>query len=201
MVTRWRDEIGLGDIPFYAVEIAPYEYDSPAETGKSPYLREAQWKAVSMIPNADMICINDLVEPYERYNIHPAQKEAVGRRLCDLALNKTYGKKQFLAGSPRYKSHRTEGDKMLVAIESPNDGVCRNYDIVGFEIAGADGVFHPAENVNFRWQTNEVEPVVACCPCAGRCSLLFPRFPARHAPRRQLPPSHTFFYSAVGRRL
>ena len=47
MVTRWRDEIGLGDIPFYAVEIAPYEYDSPAETGKSPYLREAQWKAVS----------------------------------------------------------------------------------------------------------------------------------------------------------
>ena len=46
---------------------------------------------------------------------------------------------------------------MLVAIESHNDGVCRNDDIIGFEIAGADGVFHPAENVNFRWQTNEVE--------------------------------------------
>lgn len=157
MVTRWREEIGLGDIPFYAVEIAPYEYDSPDEDGKSAYLREAQWKAVSMIPNADMICINDLVEPYERHNIHPAQKEAVGRRLCDLALNRTYGKKQFLAGSPRYKSHRTEGDKLLVAIDSPNNGVCRNYDIRGFEIAGTDGVFYPAKDVNFRWQTNEVE--------------------------------------------
>ncbi len=159
MITRWRDDIGLGDIPFYAVEIAPYEYNDPSNQGApeaAPLLREAQWKAVSMVPNADMICINDLVEPYERYNIHPADKESVGRRLCDLALNKTYGKKQFLAGSPRYKSHRIEGNKVWVAIDSPNDGVCRNYDVIGFEVAGADKVFYPADDVTFHWQTNEM---------------------------------------------
>lgn len=155
MVRHWREEIGIGDIPFYAVEIAPYEYGGD----QSPYLRQAQWKAVKMIPNADMICINDLVEPNERYNIHPGNKEAAGRRLCDLALNKTYGKKQFMAGSPRYKGYRCDGDRIIVAIESPNKGICSNYDIRGFEIAGDDGVFHAVdpEDVVFLWQTNEFQ--------------------------------------------
>lgn len=156
MVERWRKEIGLGDIPFYAVEIAPYQYDNPIEQGRSAYLREAQWKAVEMIPNAEMICINDLVEPYERYNIHPGNKSDVGKRLGDLALNKTYGKKQFLAGSPKYKSHRIVDGEVWVSIDSPNHGICRNYDIVGFEVAGADKVFYPADSVRFEWQTNEM---------------------------------------------
>ncbi len=156
MVKLWRDEIGIGDIPFYAVEIAPYQYGDSNETGKAPFLREAQWKAVEMIPNSDMISINDLVKPYERFNIHPGNKEAVGRRLCDVALNKTYGKKQFLAGSPRYKSHRFKDGAAWVAIDSPNDGICRNYDIQGFEVAGPDKVFHPADSVWLHWQTNEM---------------------------------------------
>lgn len=156
MVKLWRDEIGLGDIPFYAVEIAPYQYGDPNEVGRSPFLREAQWKAVELIPNSDMISINDLVKPYERYNIHPGNKEAAGRRLCDLALNKTYGKKQFLAGSPKYKSHRFVDGAAWVSIDSPNDGICRNYDISGFEIAGPDKVFHPADSVWLHWQTNEM---------------------------------------------
>ena len=157
MVERWRAEIGLGDIPFYAVEIAPYQYDNPIEQGKSAFLREAQWKAVEMIPNADMVCINDLVEEFERHNIHPGNKADVGKRLGDLALNKTYGKGQFLAGSPRYKSHRFEDGAAWVAIDSPNNGICRNYDIRGFEVAGPDKVFYPADDVFFKWQTNEVK--------------------------------------------
>ena len=157
MVERWREDIGLGEIPFYAVEIAPYQYDNPIEQGRSAFLREAQWKAVEMIPNADMICINDLVEEYERHNIHPGNKADVGNRLGDLALNKTYGKKQFLAGSPRYKSHRFENGSAWVAIDAPNHGICRNYDIRGFEVAGADKVFHPADDVFFQWQTNELK--------------------------------------------
>lgn len=151
MVERWRSEIGLGDIPFYAVEVAPYDYES----GDGPYLREAQWKAVEMIPNAGMISTNDLVKPYERFNIHPADKATAGKRLCDLALAKTYGRTQFPVRSPRYKSHRFEGREAWVAIDAPDGGVCRNYDIRGFEIAGPDRVFHPAE-ARFVWQTNEV---------------------------------------------
>lgn len=156
MVKRWREEIGLGDIPFYAVEIAPYQYDDPNEKGRAPFLREAQWEAIKMIPNSDMITINDLVKPFERYNIHPGDKAKAGCRLCDLALNKTYGKKQFLAGSPKYKSHRFINGEAWVAIDSPNFGICRNYDIQGFELAGADQVFHPADSVWLHWQTNEM---------------------------------------------
>lgn len=162
MITRWRSDIGLGDIPFYAVEIAPYQFGPVYEPGKAspteggPQLREAQWKAVSLVPNAAMISTNDLVQPFERFNIHPGDKEAVGRRLSELALNKTYGKKQFMVNNPRYRSHRVDGDKMIVAIQSDQNGVCRNYDIRGFEIAGEDRVFYPAEKADFMWQTNEV---------------------------------------------
>lgn len=156
MVKLWRDEIGLGDIPFYMVELAPYQYGDPQEVGRSAFQREQQWKALELIPNSDMICINDLVKPYERYNIHPGDKKHVGYRLGDLALNKTYGRKQFLAGSPKYKSHRFVGDEAWVSIDSPNDGICRNYDIRGFELAGDDRVFHPADTAWLNWQTNEI---------------------------------------------
>ena len=155
MVTRWRKDIGEGDIPFYAVEIAPYEYDVN-NPDVAPLLREAQWKAVTMVPNADMICTNDLIEPFERFNIHPSRKAEAGKRLCDLALNKTYGKTQFPAQSPRYKSHHVQDGAVWVAIETGPYGICRNYDIRGFEVAGADKVFHPADSVWLNWQTNEI---------------------------------------------
>lgn len=155
MINRWRSDIGEGDIPFYAVELAPYLFDSQNGTG-GPLLRKAQWDAVAMVPNADMISINDLVEPYERFNIHPSRKAEVGHRLCDLALHKTYGKTQFPCQSPKYKSHRTQDGAVWVAIETGPDGICRNYDIRGFEVAGADKVFHPADSVWLHWQTNEI---------------------------------------------
>ncbi len=155
MITRWRNDIGEGDIPFYAVEIAPYEYDVN-NPDVAPLLRQAQWEAVAKVPNADMICTNDLIEPFERFNIHPSRKAEAGKRLCDLALNKTYGKKQFPVQSPRYKGHRVQDGAVWVAIETGPDGICRNYDIRGFEVAGADKVFHPADSVWLHWQTNEI---------------------------------------------
>lgn len=155
MVRNWREEIGLGDIPFYQVEIAPYDYDGDQDE-KAPLLRRAQWEAAGMIPNSGIICINDLVAPYERHNIHPGNKKGVGHRLANLALNKNYGKKQFLCEHPRYRSHEVKGPEVWVAIDSPSDGVCRNYDIRGFEVAGKDGVFHTADKVWLHWQTNEL---------------------------------------------
>lgn len=156
MVKHWREQIAIGDIPFYSVEIAPYEYGDPSETGKAPLLREAQRKAIERIPNSGIISTNDLVKPHERFNIHPSDKASAGKRLCDLILNKTYDKKQFPAQSPIYKSHRFKDGAAWVAIDSPCDGICRNYDIQGFEIAGPDKVFHPADSVWLHWQTNEM---------------------------------------------
>lgn len=156
MVEHWRKEIGEGEIPFYSVEIAPYDYGSPDGKEWAPLLREAQWQATGIIPNSGIICTNDIVKPYERFNIHPSDKATPGKRLAELALNKTYGKSRFPVISPRYKSHKFEEGAAWVAIDSPSDGICRNYMIDGFEIAGRDKVFHPADSVWLHWQTNEL---------------------------------------------
>lgn len=156
MVERWRKELRRGDIPFYAVEIAPYDYDSPEQDNKAAYLREAQWKSLDLIPESGMIGTNDLVKPYERMNIHPGDKANVGHRLASLALNRTYGKKQFLCNSPRYAGHKVKGNEVWVAIDAKDNGICRNYDIRGFEVAGRDRKFYPADNARLNWQTNEI---------------------------------------------
>lgn len=90
MVNLWRENWNNLDLPFYFVEIAPYQY---GEADLATYLREAQFKAQKLIPNSDMISTNDLVETYEVKNIHPRNKVDVGKRLAFMALNKTYGYK------------------------------------------------------------------------------------------------------------
>ena len=123
---------------------------------KAAYLREAQFKAQSLIPNSAMISTNDLAEPYERHNIHPGNKAPVGRRLSYLALNLTYGMKQIACFSPQYKAVEMEGNQAFISLDHIEMGICRNYDIRGFEIAGEDRVFYPADTVWVRWQTNHI---------------------------------------------
>lgn len=155
MVELWRKEIGLGDIPFHYVEIAPYDYDGDQDEC-GPLLREQQYKAQSLIPNSFMISTNDLVEDYELHNIHPSQKRTVGERLCFSALNRVYGMKYLCCSGPRYKEMIIEGDTCYIGFDDLQMGICRNYMIEGFEVAGEDRVFYPAENVWLRWQTNHV---------------------------------------------
>ncbi len=154
MVKLWRTNIGLGDIPFYYVEIAPYGDES--QGGKAAFLREAQFNAQKMIPNSGMISTCDLVLPQEYYNIHPRNKKTVGQRLASLALNRTYGLTQFIAGGPTYKDLTIEGNEAFVGFDNLPMGICSNYMIEGFEVAGADKVFYPADKVWLRWQTNQV---------------------------------------------
>ena len=130
MVSLWRGLWGRDDLPFYYVEIAPFEYGN----GKSPYLREAQCRAQELIPNSGMICTNDLVEPYEFCNVHPKNKRDVGYRLAFMALNKTYGME-------------IRDGKAHVRFKYMDQGFNRMADIRGFEICGADKVFYPADAV------------------------------------------------------
>ena len=155
MVQLWRKEWGLGELPFYFAEIAPYAYGGTQQE-KAAYLREAQFRAQSLIPNSGMISTNDLVEPYEIYNIHPRNKTKVGQRLSYLALNLTYGLKQIHCFGPQYKSWTAKGSEAWVSFDHLEMGICRNYDLRGFEVAGEDRVFHPADKVWLHWQTNEV---------------------------------------------
>lgn len=155
MVAHWREQLALGDIPFYYVEIAPYDYDSAVQDEQSAYLREAQYKAQSLIPNSQMIGTNDLVEPYERFNIHPRRKAEVGQRLSYVALNKTYGMKQIYCENPTYNGDfSVKGNEVFLGFNNLDMGICRNYQLEGFEVAGEDRIFHPADSVWIEWQTN-----------------------------------------------
>ena len=143
MVSLWRGLWAQDDLPFYYVEIAPFEYGN----GKSPYLREAQCRAQELIPNSGMICTNDLVEPYEFCNVHPKNKRDVGYRLAFMALNKTYGMKEIACQSPQYESMEIRDGKARIRFKYMDQGFNRMADIRGFEICGADKVFYPADAV------------------------------------------------------
>lgn len=163
MVELWRKNWGLGNLPFYFVEIAPFQY---GEGESGAYLREAQYKAQSLIPNSGMISTNDLVEEYEAANIHPKNKTLVGKRLCYMALNKTYGYNTVACNGPEYKSMEVKDGKAYLTFNYTQDGFSREKGINGFEVAGADKVFYPAiatvdlnKKIVIVYSENVIEPV------------------------------------------
>ena len=143
MVQIWRDLWGNADLPFYEVELAPWIYGGDGTSGAR--IREAQHKAVELIPHSGIVCTNDLAYPYETYQIHPTQKKQVGERLALLALNRDYGMAALACEGPVYKDIEISGNQVTVNFTNTgNDGLSPWYDIVGFELAGEDRVFHPA---------------------------------------------------------
>lgn len=144
MVELWRKDWGLGNLPFYYAEIAPWIYGDGELGTSGALLREAQFKSQFIIPNSGMISTNDLVEEYEKTNIHPKNKTDVGKRLAYLALNQTYEFKNIAAHGPEYKSMEVKDGKIILSFNYAPDGFNRENDILGFEICGSDKVFLPA---------------------------------------------------------
>ena len=141
MVEHWRGLWGQGEFPFYLVEIAPYEY---GEGDQAAYLREEQYKATRLIPNSGIVSTNDLVQDYEKRQIHPKEKQKIGERLCYMALNKTYGYTTIACESPQYDHMEIDKDKIILFFKNAEDGFNRDNGIIGFEIAGKDMRFHKA---------------------------------------------------------
>ncbi len=150
LVEQWRGQFGLGEIPFYFVEIAPYHYDDVNGT-QGALLREQQQRAARMIPNSSLICTNDLVYPYETTQIHPAQKQQVGERLAYTALSRDYGFEGLLYKSSSYKDMQVKGDAVYIHLQDNYHTDAPFEQIEGFELAGEDRVFHPATAQHF-WQ-------------------------------------------------
>lgn len=142
MVSLWRKEWGLGELPFYFVEIAPF---NSTETIGCALLREAQFKAQALIPNSGMISTNDLVEPYEIKNVHPKNKTGVGKRLAYMALSRTYQVPGIEACGPVYKSMEVNDSTVILSFDHASEGFNRLAGMEGFEVAGSDRVFYPAE--------------------------------------------------------
>lgn len=155
LVRQWREDWGDTDnsMPFYQVEIAPYNYGGNQD-GMSAELRAAQHEAAAQIPNGGIICTNDLVYSYEIDNIHPCRKREVGLRLAYMALNRDYGFSRIACSSP--ESVKVEKDAsrpsvLFVTVTNCPNGLNRTKEVVGMEIAGADGIFHPVKEVSMEW--------------------------------------------------
>ncbi len=148
LVEQWRSQFGLGQIPFYFVEIAPFHYDN-VDGDNGARLREQQFRAQQIIPNSSLVCTNDLAYPYETTQIHPAQKRQVGERLAWTALCRDYGLQQVWYKSPSYKDMTVRGDSVFIHLQDDYGAVSPFEHIEGFELAGADRVFHPAQARHF----------------------------------------------------
>lgn len=127
--------------PFYYVQIAPYRSEGEDDF-TSGYFREAQQKALDVIPHSGMVTTMDLGE---FGSIHPRKKREVGYRLAYHALVGDYGYKGINPVAPSYESVKFEGGKAIVTMKVDAMGLSPwGQDITGFELAGPDKVFHSA---------------------------------------------------------
>jgi len=147
MVKDWRTRWGLGDFPFYYVQIAPFLYnnknDIELETTKnSAFLREAQLECLDLIPNSGIAITLDIGNAEF---IHPPKKKEVADRLLYNALNQTYGFNAVDYASPRYDSHEIKDGGIVLSFKNAEAGLYCFDKLEGFEISGNDKIFYPAE--------------------------------------------------------
>jgi sialate O-acetylesterase len=137
-----RQKWGVGDFPFYFVQIAPFNYEGADGTSAARF-REIQLQNMKDIPNSGMAVTMDIGHPVF---IHPMDKETVGNRLAYWALAQTYGKTGFGYLSPEYKSMEKNGSKIYIDFANAPGGISPMWTVLkGFEIAGEDKVFHSAK--------------------------------------------------------
>jgi sialate O-acetylesterase len=148
MIKTWREEWGLGDFPFYWVQLADYkkEQTAPAESDWAE-LREAQTMTMKALPGTGQAVIIDLGEGKD---IHPMNKQDVAKRLARWALAETYKVPSITCRSPLYKSMEKDGGKIVLSFDhvSGEGRGWRPFDVnepVGFTIAGIDRTFVAAE--------------------------------------------------------
>jgi sialate O-acetylesterase len=140
MITGWRAKFGQGDFPFYWVQLANFSGRDPQGDAWA-FLRESQTRTLAL-PATGQAVILDLGDMRD---IHPRNKKDVGRRLARLALARDYGLEMVDSG-PVFQKAEREGAGFRVTFAHAHGGLTAPLNTLsGFEIAGADKVFHPAE--------------------------------------------------------
>jgi len=142
MVASWRKDFGVGNFPFYFVQIAPFEYGN-SKGIISALLRDEQLKSMALIPNSGMISTFDLGE---EKNIHPAEKATVANRLAYWSLSETYGCKGLSYKMPTFNSVTIKDSVAILKFDNaPNGFTSFGKEVECFEVAGADSIFYPAK--------------------------------------------------------
>lgn len=143
LIHGWRKLWKNEHLPFYYVQLAPYRYRG--DPLRLPGIWEAQTAALS-IPNTGMAVTVDIGNVRD---IHPRNKQDVGKRLALWALAKTYGLPGIVYSGPLYHSMRIEEGRIRLFFEHLGGGfVSRDGEALhGFSIAASDGEFVEAAAV------------------------------------------------------
>ena len=172
LINGWRSIWKNRKLPFYFVQLAPFKYGN-----RNPHDLAGIWQAqltALNIPHTGMAVTTDISNTRD---IHPKNKQEVGRRLALWALAKNYGKKDLVYSGPLFKSFKEKDHRIIVKFDH-GKGIKSSNDkpLTYFELQGPDGKWFPAgahiqedeltvsskavrepKNVRFGWN-QEAEP-------------------------------------------
>lgn len=138
LIGSWRNLWGY-EFPFYFAQIAPFTYGRPQE---GAILRDEQRQTLSL-PKTGMVVTSDIGNTQD---IHPTNKQDVGKRFANIALHKTYGKEALPVSGPLYREMKVEGNKIRLYFDHAEQGLAsKGKELTHFEIAGQDQQFVPAK--------------------------------------------------------
>lgn len=186
LIEDWRAQWGIGDFPFLFVQISNYKSDATEDWAA---LREQQMKTLALRDTAMAVTI-DIGNPDD---VHPTDKLDVGLRLARAARALSYGESIEFSG-PIFRQATPEGNALRVWFDHAKGLNARGGEVTGFEAAGADGKFYPAQ-AKIDGETILVTSPSAAQPVAARygwanspqCNLFngegLPASPFRTPPR------------------
>lgn len=145
LIDLWRTEWGEDTLPFLFVQLPMYigaaDYQAHRDDCHWAYVRDQQKKVARTVANTALAVLADCGE---LDNVHPGDKETVGTRLALLARKLVYGE-QVVAEGPSLENVEREDGALRLNFGNTAGGLRVRGDLVeGFEVAGDDGVYHPA---------------------------------------------------------
>ena len=145
LIFSWRSQWKNDKLPFYVVQIAPYDY-TKYKTGTSfrpNLIREAQLQTAQEIKNTGIVVTTDVGDCND---IHPSKKEIIAKRLSNWALSNQYNFKKRFFKAAELKSFKIKNNKVNLKFQFyNNDKFLETEKTKGFAIAGVDKVFYPAK--------------------------------------------------------
>ncbi len=136
MIQDWRARWGMGRFPFLFVQLA--NYGNVPEEGTWAELREAQAAALELSGTGMAVTI----DIGNSTDIHPRNKQDVGRRLALVARATTYGEPDLEYSGPTFRQATPDGDELRLWFSHVAGGLqAHGGALKGFELAGADGKF------------------------------------------------------------
>ncbi len=148
LITDWRLQWGQGAFPFIYVQLANHQalIKEPMKDDPMVTVRQAQLQNLS-IQNTAMVVAIDNADPKDPGNIHPKNKQEIGRRLALAAEAIAYGQKVVYSG-PLYDKMKVEGTNVRLYFKNAGAGLVLKKDtLTGFAIAAGDKKFYHADAV------------------------------------------------------